>query len=250
MDRRHFLKGFGAGAVSLGFPATTSPVWLVPISATTKNSGLSGSRRGARCCKIIGIGGTGCNFVLAFSRSSAVAETKELMPELICIDLGRENLKYLEAASKTEPGWSPIKCLSLAPLGAGGRVNYARSAALRKREALRVMLADADVVFLVAGLGGGTGGGVTPIMARLAREAGALTVAAVVTPFEYEGERIRKANTTIGYLNREADLVVRFSNEELARALSGDTFMEDFFNSQDQRVAACIRGLIDKAIGA
>lgn len=85
------------------------------------------------------------------------------------------------------------------------------------------MLADADVVILVAGVGGGRGSGVTPIMASLASEAGALTVAAVVPPFEWEVGRNRKTDTAIKYLEREANLVVQFSNHELGETLGDDT---------------------------
>lgn len=225
MDRRYFLKGLGAGAVGLSLPPTASS---------------------ERSCKIIGIGGAGCNFVLASSRSGAVLKSAEWVPEFICIDLDLEVLNYVDADNAAMPGCPPIKTISLATLGAAGRVNRGRAAALRKRDALRDMLADTDVVFLVAGLGGGTGSGVTPIMARLAREAGARTVAAVVTPFGWQGWRTpANSDTAISRLNREADLVVRFSNQELMEALSDDITQDDFFARQNQRVAVCIRGLMD-----
>lgn len=127
----------------------------------------------------------------ASSRSGAVLESAEWVPEFICLDLDLdlEVLNYVAADNAAMPGCPPIKTISLATLGAAGRVNRGRAAALRKRDALRDVLADTDVVFLVAGLGGGTGSGVMPIMAGLAREAGALTVAAVVTPFGWQGWR-------------------------------------------------------------
>jgi len=246
MDRRHFLRGIGVGVVGLSFPFAASPAWSELMSGTEKISWFSGARRRVRSCKIIGIGHTGCNFVMA-SRSDAVLECAGLMPEFICIDLGLDTLEYVDAANGVLHDSTPIKTLSLAPLGAGGFVNYARVAALRNRDALTAMLAGADMVFLVAGLGGGTGSGVTPIMARLAREAGALTVAVVVTPFEYEERRHRKADTAIRYLNREANLVVRFSNQGLAKTLGDDITINDFFTMQNQRIAVSIRGLMNRA---
>lgn len=226
MDLRYFLKGLGTGAVGLRLPPTAS-------SATS--------------CKIVGIGSAGCNFVLAASRSDTVLESAEMMPEFICINFGLDILREVDVANRTELGRSPVKALSLSALvSAAGRVNRGRAAALRNRDALRAILAGTDVVFLVAGLGGGTGSGVTPIMARLAHEAGALTVAAVVTPFELEREaRNRTADNAISYLKREADLVLRFSNQELMEVTADDITQDDFFARQNQRIAVCLRGLMD-----
>ena len=223
MDRRYFLKGLGAGTVGLSLPPTATS---------------------ARSCKIIGIGGAGCNFVLASSRSGTIPVSSEWVPEFIGIDLDLAVLNYIDADNAAMPGGSPIKTLSLAALGAAGRVNRGRAAALRKRDALRAMLVDTEVVFLVAGLGGGTGSGVTPIMAKLAREAGALTVAAVVTPFEWEGVRNPTANTAISHLKREADLLVRFSNQALNDITGDDIDQGEFFALQNQRISVFLRGLM------
>ena len=225
MDSRYFLRVRGAGTIGLSHHLTASS---------------------AKSRKIIGIGDAGCNFVLAASRSGTVLESAEMMPEFICINFGMNILREIDVANGTELGRSQIKALSLSDLvSAAGRVNRGRAAALQNRDALKAVLGNTDMVFLVAGLGGGTGSGVTPIMARLAREVGAVTVAAVVTPFEWEGERNRTANAAISHLNREADLVVCFSNQELMD-VAGDTItQEDFFARQNQRIAVCLRGLMD-----
>lgn len=227
MDRRYFLKGLGAGTVDLSLPPSASS---------------------AKTCKVIGIGGTGCNFVHAASQSGAILASSQWVPEFICIDLDLAVLNYIDADNAAMPGGASIKTLSLAAFGAAGRVNRGRAAALRKRDTLRALLTDTDMVFLVAGLGGGTGSGVTPIMAKLARESGALTVAAVVTPLEFEGEtRNKTADTAIRYLKREADVVVQFSNQELM-AVTGDGIDQvDFFALQNRRIAACLRGLMKGA---
>jgi cell division protein FtsZ len=110
------------------------------------------------------------------------------------------------------------------------------------------VLAVSDVVVLVAGLGGGTGSGVTPIMARLAREAGALTTAVCITPFEFEGQqRHRTSDTALRHLKREANLVVAYSNEEWAKRYSDDAPMIDVFTSLDRHIAAHIFGLMERA---
>lgn len=224
MDRRYFLKGRGAGTVGLSLPPTASS---------------------ERSCKIIGIGGAGCNFVQAASRSGAIPASSQWVPEFIGIDLDLAVLNYVDADNAAMPGCAPIKTVSLATSGAAGRVNRGRAAALRKRDALRAMLVDTDMVILVVGLGGGTGSGVTPIMARLAREAGVLTVAAAVTPFAFEGEvRNRTADTAFNHLKREADLVVRFSNQELMDVTGDDIDQGEFFALQNQRISVFLRGLM------
>lgn len=245
MDRRHFLKGFGVGIAGLSFPATASPAWLQQ-SATAGQSLWSGSNgRSAGSCRVIGIGGAGCNIVRA-AWLGGVLESAELKPEFICVDLGQQALRYVTAASDAAPERTPIKTVALAPLGAGGWVNGARAMALRQREALNALVAEADMVFLVAGLGGGTGSGVTPIMARFAHEGGALTMAAVVTPFAYEGVQNRKADTAIRYLKRDADLVLEFSNEDWLKCHGDDTLIVEVFTSLDRHIAGKISDSINR----
>lgn len=226
MNRRYFvMKGFGA--------VTVGPR-LSPAAASTKS------------CKVIGIGGAGCNFVQAASRSGAIPASAQWVPEFVGIDLDLAVLNYTGADNAAMPGGVPIRTVSLATLGAAGRVNRGRVAALRKRDALRTMLIDTDMVILVAGLGGGTGSGVVPIMARLAREAGALTVAAVVTPFAFEGEaRNRTADTAFNHLKREADLVVRFSNQALNDITGDHIDQREFFSLQNMRISLFLSGLMD-----
>ncbi|ABD70762.1 Twin-arginine translocation pathway signal [Rhodoferax ferrireducens T118] len=227
MDRRYFLKGLGAGTVGLSLPPTASS---------------------AKSCKVIGIGGTGCNFVQAASQSGAIPASSQWVPEFIGVDLDLAVLNYIDADNAAMPGCAPIKTVSLATLGAAGRANRGRAAALRKRDALKAVLGDTEVVFLVAGLGGGTGSSVTPIMAKWAREAGVLTVAAAVTPFAFEGEaRNRTADTAFNQLKREADLLVRFPNQTLNDITGDDIDQSEFFALQNQRIVACVRGWMEGA---
>lgn len=225
MSRWSFTQGSGDSPVSQGLPPAA---------------------RLATSCKIIGIGDAGCNFVVDAAQAGSVLNGAEWTPEFICIRLGWEVPNLGDALDPPMPGYASITNLSLATSGTARRVNKGRAAALRKRGALKALLTGTEVVFLVAGLGGGTGSGVTPIMARLAREAGALTVAAVLTPFEWEGEqRNRNADTAIKHLNREADLVVRFSNQGLQKDVGDDIFIDDFFAVQNKRIAVCLRSLMD-----
>ncbi len=164
----------------------------------------------------------------------------------VCVDLGPHVLHFVEGANDADPALPPIKTLMLAPVRAGGRVNAARAACLRHRAVLTDMLTGTDVVVLVAGLGGGTGSGITPIMARLARDAGAVTVAAVVTPFEYEGVRNRRADAATNRLKREADLVMAFSNEEWFNRYRGDTPLFDVFDALDRHIAGSLYSVISR----
>lgn len=239
MERRHILKGLTAGAVGLGLSATTGPAWSTAMAAT-------GSRRRIRSCRIIGVGGAGSNMLVGLA-SSVVAESSNLTAEYICVDLGRETLPRVDASTGAILDYSPIRCLSLAEFGAGGNVNAARAVALRKRDELNNLVAGADLVVLVAGLGGGAGSAVTPIMAKLAREAGALTVATVITPFEFEGQRQRTARTALGYLERESDLVVEFSNETLANTQDDSMTMDWLFTMIDLDIQGGIREIWNRA---
>jgi cell division protein FtsZ len=224
MDRRLFLQSFGAGVASLSLPAVASQ----PLS-----------------CKIIGIGAAGCNLAVAL-RANNILDRADAALSYVCIDLGPHALEFVDIANDANPALTPIKTLMLAPLRAGGRVNAARAACLHHRAVLTDMLTGSDMVVLLAGLGGGTGSGVTPIMVRAARDAGALTVAAVVTPFDYEGVRNRRADAAINRLQREADLVMAFSNEEWINRYRDDTPLFDVFDALDRHIADRLSSVISR----
>ena len=222
VDRRKFLIGLGTGIVGMRLPAFASQ---------------------ARSCKIIGIGGAGCNLVVALRASNALSQFGAVL-DYVSVDLGPHALRSVEFASDDDPALPPIKTLMLAPFGDGGRVNAASAAYLRQRAILAELVTGPDMVVLVAGLGGGTGSIFTPITAGLASKTGALTVAAVVTPFDYEGVRNRRADAVIDQLQCEADLVLAFSNEEWANRYSDDTPLFDVFAGLERQIAMNVRGLI------
>jgi cell division protein FtsZ len=115
---------------------------------------------------------------------------------------------------------------------------------------MKSVVTGADAVMLVAGLGGGTGSGVAPIMARLARHAGATTAAAVGLPFDWEGgpriSRSQIANTAVRYLQRETDDVKQFSCEELLGKMGEDITQGELFNAQNQRIVEYIHAFLEK----
>lgn len=224
MNRREFVIGLGAIGVGVCLPAVASP---------------------APSLKIVGIGGAGCNLAVAM-RESNILDQVGVALSYVCVDLGQYALGFVDTANDAHPDHAPIKTLMLAPVRAGGRVNAARAACLRHRATLSEMLVGADMVVLLAGLGGGTGSGVTPIMARLARAAGAVTVAAVVTPFDFEGNRNRRADAIVDRLRRDADLVMAYSNEEWINRFSGDASLLDIWDALDRRIATGLRLVITK----
>jgi cell division protein FtsZ len=224
MDRRLFLQTFSAGVASLSLPAFASP---------------------APTCKVIGIGAAGCNLVTSL-RASNLLDGAGPALSYVCVDLGPHALEFVNIANGANPALAPIKTLMLAPVRAGGRVNAARAACFCHQAILTELLAGSDMVVLLTGLGGGTGSGVTPILARLARDAGAVTVAAVVTPFKYEGVRNRRADAAIDLLQREADVVIAFSNEEWFNRYRDDTPMFDVFDALDRHIANRLHAVISR----
>ncbi len=226
MDRRMFLQTFGAGVASLSLPAFGSP---------------------APSCRILvmGMGAAGCNLATAL-RASNILDRAGASLSYACVDLGPHALEFVNIANDACPALAPIKTLMLAPVRAGGRVNAARAACLRHRAILAELLAGSDMVVLLAGLGGGSGSGISPLMASLARAGGAVTVAAVVTPFDFEGVRNRRADAAIAHLQREADLVMAFSNEEWINRFSGDTPLRDILDALDRHIASQLHAVISR----
>lgn len=225
------MKGLGSGAVSIGFdPSAWSGSVLTPLKSPVPETSLR-----HRTTKIIGVGGAGCNFIHSF-RSCFDRHKLTNVTELVCIDLGMESLPSVNSLNETTVGGLSLKTISLAPFSAGGRVNAARAAALRNIDVLNAAVNGAGTVILAAGLGGGTGSGVLPIIARAARNAGAVTVAVVVMPFDFEGPCNGTAVAALTYLAREVDFVMPFSNQDLGDSMGNDALLADIYAQQDRRI--------------
>lgn len=193
-----------------------------------------------RTTKIIGIGGAGCNFIHSF-RSCPCPHNLTNVTELVCVDLGMESLPSVDTLYETMSGGLSLETISLAPYGAGGRVNAARAAALRNIDVLNAAVNGAGTVILIAGLGGGTGGGVLPIIARAARNDGAVTIAAVVMPFDFEGPRNVKDVNALTNLEREVDFVMPFSNQDLGDSMGDGAQLVDIYSRQDRHIIAWLQ---------
>lgn len=238
MDRRKLLRDLGAGTVALSLGATA---WSKSASTPSNYPASAASTRNW-ATKIIGVGGAGCNFIDTI-RASLDPHKYANRTELVCIDLGAQNLPPVESLDESVMCGLSLKTVSLALYGAGGRVNTARAAALRNIDLLNAAVNGAGTVILVAGLGGGTGSGILPIIARLAQDSGAVTIAIVVMPFDFEGLRNAKAKIALSSLERELDLVMPFSNQELGNSMGDGALLSDIYSQQEQRIIATVRRL-------
>src|SRR6267378_7263226 len=133
--------------------------------------------------------------------------------------------------------------------GTGGNPDLGRKAALEDEERFRELLSDAEMVFITAGMGGGTGTGSAPVIARLAREAGALTVGVVTKPFIFEGKkRMRQAEEGIDHLKQNVDTLIVIPNQRLLSIAAKTTTMLEAFHRADDVLLQAVRGISDLII--
>lgn len=130
--------------------------------------------------------------------------------------------------------------------GAGAKPEVGREAALEDEDVLRECLSDAEMVFVTAGMGGGTGTGGAPVIARIARKIGALTVAVVTKPFDFEGrKRMRNADDGISSLKEAVDAIITIPNQRLLAISNRETSMIDTFKQADEVLLHAVRGISD-----
>jgi len=185
--------------------------------------------------KVIGLGGGGSNAVnrminsrfigVTFAIANTDAQALRASPAPIKLQLG----------SKVTGG-----------LGAGSDPEIGRRAAAEDREMLQQTLAGADMVFITAGMGGGTGTGAAPVVAAVARELGALTVAVVTKPFAFEGSRrIRQAELGIQELRDIVDTVLTIPNQRLLAVVEKGTSLQEAFRVADSVLQQAVQGISD-----
>jgi cell division protein FtsZ len=193
------------------------------------------SRRDTPRCRVLvaGVGGGAGNVL-----SHALAHWPD-PPTVAAVNTDARALEELNVGLKIMIGRTVAK-----GMGAGGDAELGRLAANEDLDALRTLVADYDLLVLVASLGGGTATGVAPVLARIAREEGLLTLAYVTTPFEFEGVRRREqAHEGLTALKQCADAVVCLPNQRLHAMLSPGTPLADAFAFVDRMMSAGIRGL-------
>jgi cell division protein FtsZ len=187
---------------------------------------------------VAGVGGAGGNIVREIQSTGALSGLQVAL-QWIHIDTGL--WRHRRGAAQIR---FSMVMLSLARLSTGGRADVGRAVAWKHRHLLVSLLADIDIVIVLAGMGGGTGGGVASVVARLARDVGALTIAAVTMPFNFEGNRGQKAATSIKRLRRNTDYLLTFSNQQLGTELGDNTLTTTIYEVQAQRIAYGLRDLL------
>ena len=191
-------------------------------------------RTGARI-KVIGVGGGGSNAV------NRMVDAGVNGVEFIVANTDQQALSQSVAAIKIQLGQLLTK-----GLGAGADPNVGREAALEDTEKILEALAGADMVFVTTGLGGGTGTGAAPVIASLANQIGALTIAVVTKPFKFEGrKRAFQAEHGLLELRECVDTLITIPNERLLTTVSKDTSMSAAFVTADDVLRQAIQGISD-----
>ncbi|MBK7281407.1 hypothetical protein [Candidatus Aalborgicola defluviihabitans] len=246
MDRRNTLYWLGAAALGVSFPAVAyQPTENVPIKLTVPEE--AGSKPGEPqeiSCRVIGVGDAGSNIALAAWSSEPIRAT-HCRAGFACVSMGWQSIEAVVEANWLHPDIARIRPVQLGQYGAGGNVNVARAAARKHENTLRSLVDSADVVILVAGLGGGTGSGVTPILASMAQEVGALVLAIVVTPFRWEIGRYPNAFQGVRELERECHYLASLSNQVVGEAMGEDATLDDVITQQEVIGTACIHRLME-----
>ncbi len=203
------------------------------VEDSVRFSFQEGQHNGAKI-KVIGVGGGGSNAV------NRMIDARLEGVEFLVANTDLQALKLSQASVKIQIGAKLTK-----GLGAGADPELGRKAALEDTDKLIEMLEGADMVFVTAGLGGGTGTGAAPIVASLANELGALTVAVVTTPFAFEGKRrTRQAEQGLADLAESVDTVITIPNDRLLQ-MGEDTGFFESFRLADDILRQAVQGISD-----
>jgi cell division protein FtsZ len=185
--------------------------------------------------KVVGVGGGGGNAV-----QYMVDATIEGV-NFIAMNTDAQALKKSTAAIKIQIGAELTK-----GLGAGADPNVGMEAAREDREKIRQALEGADMIFITAGMGGGTGTGAAPVVAQLAKEMGILTVAVVTKPFPFEGKkRLDFANQGIAELSQYVDSLITIPNEKLLKVMGKGTPLLQAFNAANDVLKGSVQGIAE-----
>ncbi len=188
--------------------------------------------------KVVGIGGGGGNAV----RHMINNEIEGV--DFICANTDAQALKDIDARTVLQLGSSMTK-----GLGAGANPEIGRQAAMEDRDRIAELLSGADMVFITAGMGGGTGTGGAPVVAEVAKELGILTVAVVTKPFPFEGrKRMAVAEEGIKQLKDRVDSLITIPNEKLLEVLGKSTSLLEAFKSANDVLLGAVQGIADLII--
>jgi cell division protein FtsZ len=188
--------------------------------------------------KVVGVGGGGGNAVKHMIASSVEGV------DFICANTDAQALTDVVSKTVLQLGSGVTK-----GLGAGANPDVGRQAALEDRDRIAEVLRGADMVFITAGMGGGTGTGGAPVVAQVAREMGILTVAVVTKPFPFEGKkRMAVANEGIRELQEHVDSLITIPNEKLLAVLGKNTSLMTAFKAANDVLLGAVQGIADLII--
>ena len=185
--------------------------------------------------RVVGVGGAGLNAV------NRMIDADISQVEFVAVNTDIQQLQTSDAPVKIHIGRELTE-----GLGSGADPDLGRRAAEESYDQIKRALRGSDMVFVTAGEGGGTGSGAAPVVARIARELGALTVGIVTTPFKFEGtRRLRQATDGVDTLRSSCDTVIVVPNEKLLEVLDRETSMLDAFRIADDVLRQGVQGICD-----
>ncbi|MBF0117891.1 MAG: cell division protein FtsZ [Desulfobacterales bacterium] len=185
--------------------------------------------------KVIGVGGAGGNAI------NSMIEHNLCGVNFIAANTDVQSLEVSKAGTKIQLGLALTQ-----GLGAGANPQIGREAAIENMDFLKESLKDSNMVFIAAGLGGGTGTGAAPVIAEVSKELGALTVAVVTRPFAFEGlKRSKVAEEGLESLRKVADTVITIPNDRLRGIAPKNAKMKDMFKRADEILYHSVRGITD-----
>jgi cell division protein FtsZ len=184
--------------------------------------------------KVIGIGGCGGNAVDHMINSGLEGV------EFICANTDSQALKRNQARTQIQLGASITK-----GLGAGANPEIGRASAEEDRAQIADMIRGANMLFITAGMGGGTGTGAAPVVAEIAKEMGILTVAVVTKPFAFEGKRHKVAQTGMDNLSQQVDSLIVVPNDKLMQVLGEDVSFQDAFKAANDVLHGAVAGIAE-----
>ena len=184
--------------------------------------------------KVMGVGGCGGNAV------DYMIEKNVMGVEFICANTDLQSLKKSQANTIVQIGE-----ILTQGLGAGARPDKGKQAALDDKDKISEALEGADMLFIAAGMGGGTGTGATPVIAQIAKELGILTVAVVTKPFNFEGRRVQIAHDGIDELVSHVDSLITIPNEKLMGVLGPDVTFVDAFGAANDVLYSAVSGIVE-----
>jgi len=184
--------------------------------------------------KVIGVGGCGGNAV-----DHMIVQGVQGV-EFICANTDAQALKRNQAKTQLQLGGEITK-----GLGAGANPEIGRQAALEDRERIAELISGADMLFLTAGMGGGTGTGAAPVVAEVAKELGILTVAVVTKPFAFEGKRQRVAQEGLDALAQHVDSLIVIPNDKLMQVLGNAITLDEAFRAANDVLHGAVAGIAE-----